>query len=165
MGQTTYWVLSSNLTSVRRLIRMALVLCSHRFSVCRLVRAVFEWFSFDLEKEVSLTVCYLFYRPEVKKIMSLFPARLFTAGYFSVRSSRSSALRYGWPSGFQCPESKPNQTGRTEKRSILTILRKHRGLLTVYYATKENPKKKKASFDCPIDTPLAIVNRYEKINF
>ena len=97
--------------------------------------------------------------------MSLFPARLFTAGYFSVRSSRSSALRYGWPSGFQCPESKPNQTGRNEKRSILTILRKHRGLLTVYYATKENRKKKKASFDCPIDSPLTIVTRYEKINF
>ena len=57
------------------------------------------------------------------------------------------------------------KAARTDKRSILTILRKHRGLLTVYYATKENPKKKKASFDCPIDSPLAIVTWYEKINF
>ena len=51
-------------------------------------------------KNVSVTVCYLFFRPEVKKIITwaCFPARLFKIPYFSVRSSRSSALRYGWPS-------------------------------------------------------------------
>ena len=68
--------------------------------------------------------------------------------------------------GFSVPnQSLIKKAARTEKRLILAILRKHRGLLTVYYATKENPKKKKASFDCPIDIPLAMVNRYEKINF
>ena len=65
--------------------------------------------------------------------------------------------------------SVPNQSltkkaARTEKRSILTILRKHRGLFTVYYATK-TLKRKKASFDCPIDSPLAMVKGMKKIIF
>ena len=115
-------------------------------------------------KKVSVTVFNLFYQPEVKKIITwaCFSARLFTVPYFSLRSSRSSALRYGWPSGFQCPEPRlTKKAARIDKRPILRILRKNRGLLTVYYAAKENPKKK-ASFDCPIDSPLAIVNRYGK---
>ena len=59
--------------------------------------------------------------------------------------------------------SMPRKAARTDKRSILTILRKNIGLWTVYYATKQN--KKKASFDCPIDSPLAIVNSYGKLLF
>ena len=62
--------------------------------------------------------------------------------------------------GFQCPESKPNQKDRLYRKALDPD-----GLTETYYATKENPKKKKASFDCPIDTPPAIVNRYEKITF
>ena len=64
--------------------------CSYR------IREIFVW----PWKKVSVTVCYLFFRPEVKKIITwaCFSARLFTFPYFSVRSSRSNALRYGWPS-------------------------------------------------------------------
>ena len=96
--------------------------------------------------------------------MLISSARLFIVHYFSVRSSRLSTLRYGWRSGFQCPESSlTKKAARTEKRSILTILRKNMGRWTVYYATKQN--KKKASFDCAIDGPLAIVNSYGKLLF
>ena len=82
--------------------------------------------------------------------------RLFAVPYFSVRSSRSSAVRCGWPSctegtgmGFYCPPPlrrfdahpqtdlehfKPSWPPITQTRSIWTILRRKRGLglLTVY---------------------------------
>ena len=95
--------------------------CSYRIGVI----FVWPW------KKVSVTVCYLFYQAEVKKIITwaCFSAKLFTVPYSSLRSSRSSALRYGWPSGFQCPESSlTKKAARTDKRSILRILRKSRGL-------------------------------------
>ena len=91
--------------------------------------------------------------------------RLFTARYFSVRSSISRALPYGWPSWMSVkstlgggdglgggekifflpssshrlytPDARPLGTYETKtaaltgKRSILTILRKNTGQLTV----------------------------------
>ena len=75
--------------------------------------------------------------------------RLFTVLYFSMRSSRSSALRYGLPSSMSCqnylratiPDVHPlgtfkNQDSRDGKtRYISTISRKNRGLWTVYSQT------------------------------
>ena len=47
----------------------------------------------------------VFHRPTVNDIRAIIQAKhymsLFTVPCFSVRSSRSSALRYGWPSWFQ----------------------------------------------------------------
>ena len=48
-----------------------------------------------------------------------------------------------WVSVSRIRKSVTKKAARTEKRWILTILRKHRGLFTVYYATKENPKRKR----------------------
>ena len=42
-------------------------------------------------------------------------------------------------------ETKPNQEGRPYRKAFDPD---NRGPLTVYFAAKENPKKKKESFDC-----------------
>ena len=55
--------------------------------------------------------------------------RLFTVFYFSVRSSRSSAFRYGLPS---CKNVKTTVPSVHKTRYISTISRKNRGLWTDY---------------------------------